>query len=45
MNRAVRSTLAALVWIGAVLFGAMALAHWAACEQDDAVCAFTGSPR
>ena len=34
-----------LVWIGAVLFGAMVLAHWAACAQDDAVCAFTGSPR
>ena len=45
MSRAVRSTLAALVWIGAILFGAMVLAHWAACEQDDAVCAFTGSPR
>lgn len=27
------------------IFGALALAHWSACEQDDAVCAFTGSPR
>ncbi len=45
MKRATRNALATLAWFGAVLFGAMALAHWAACEQDDAVCAFTGSPR
>ena len=24
------------------LVGALLLAHWSACEQDDAVCAFTG---
>jgi hypothetical protein len=45
VKRAARNVLATLAWLGAVLFGAMALAHWAACEQDDAVCAFTGSPR
>jgi hypothetical protein len=27
------------------LLGAVAVAHWSACEQDDTVCAFTGSPR
>ena len=41
----VRAVLAFCAWWGFVLFGAMALAHWAACEQEDVVCAFTGSPR
>lgn len=40
----IRRALQALCWWGFVLFLAMAGAHWAACEQDDAVCAFTGSP-
>ena len=44
MNR-VRAVLAFCAWWGFVLLGAMALAHWAACAQDDVVCAFTGSPR
>lgn len=26
------------------LAGALAIAHWSACEQDDRVCAFTGEP-
>lgn len=43
--RRFRALLAAMTWWGFVLFGAMALAHWAACEQDDVVCAFTGAPR
>jgi len=45
VKRATRNALATLAWLGIVLFGAMALAHWAACEQDDVVCAFTGQPR
>jgi hypothetical protein len=36
------STLLAFV-IG--LLGAVLVAHWSACEQDDKVCAFTGSQR
>ncbi len=44
MNR-VRAVLAFCAWWACVLFIAMAAAHWAACEQDDVVCAFTGSPR
>ncbi len=24
---------------------ALLLSHWAACEQDDSVCAFTGVPK
>ena len=36
----VRSGLLAFV-IG--IFGALLLSHWAACESDDSVCAFTGS--
>ena len=35
------STLLAVV-IG--LIGALTLAHWAACEQDDTVCLVTGEP-
>lgn len=40
----IRRALAALAWWLCVLFLAMAGAHWAACEQDDRVCAFTGEP-
>lgn len=40
--QAIRSGLLAFV-IGIV--GALLLSHWAACESDDAVCAFTGSDK
>ena len=27
------------------IFGAIGLAHWAACETDDSVCMFTGAAK
>lgn len=39
------SALGAILAVAIGLFGALVLAHWSACEQDDTVCAFTGSPR
>lgn len=38
--QAIRSGLLAVV-IGIV--GALLLAHWAACQEDDAFCSFTGT--
>lgn len=38
----IRSGLLAFV-VG--IFGAVLLAHWSACEQDNAVCAFTGETK
>lgn len=40
LTQIIRSGLMAFV-IGIV--GALLLSHWAACESDDAVCAFTGN--
>lgn len=40
--QAIRSGLLAVV-IG--IIGVLLLAHWAACESDDSVCAFTGSDK
>ena len=37
--------LAVLLTVVIGLFGAVALANWAACEADDSFCAFTGSTR
>lgn len=39
------SALSAILAAAVGLFGALALVHFAVCEQDDTVCAFTGSPR
>lgn len=39
------SALSAILAVAVGLFGALALVHFAVCEQDDTVCAFTGSPR
>ena len=27
------------------IFGGLGLAHWAACDQDDSVCMFTGAAK
>lgn len=43
MTRRTESALGYLLAVLVGVFGALALAHWSACEQDDAVCAFTGS--
>ena len=43
-RRTVDNIFATLFAIALGIAGALALAHFAACEEDDTVCLFTGEP-
>ena len=45
MTRRTESALGYLLGVVLGLAGCFLLMHWAACEQDDAVCAFTGEDK
>ncbi len=45
MSRRISEALGYLLSLLIGIAGCFVLAHWAACEQDDAVCAFTGSDK
>ena len=45
MSRATADKVLATLFATALgIAGALLLAHWAACEQDDTVCLITGEP-
>ena len=45
MSRRLSDALGYLLSVLLGVAGCIVLAHWAACEQDDAVCALTGSDK